>query len=96
MKTLKSIGAVFAGFVTVEILSTGTDFILEKFGIFPPASDPGLYITWMLIVALAYRSLYTIAGGYVTARLAPDKVMRHVIILACIGLLGGTAGVIIG
>ena len=96
MNTLKSIGAVFAGFVTVVILSTGTDFVLESLKIFPPQSDPGLYITWMLLLALAYRCVYTVAGGYVTASLAPNRPMRHVIILAFFGLAGGTAGVIIG
>jgi hypothetical protein len=92
----KSIWAVFAGFLTVVILSTGTDFILESFGIFPPASDPGLFITWMLLVALAYRCVYTVAGGYVTASLAPDKPMRHVIILSMFGLAGGAAGIVVG
>ena len=92
----KSIWAVAAGFLTVVILSTGTDFVLESLGIFPPASDPGLFITWMLLVALAYRCVYTVAGGYVTASLAPEKPMRLVIILAVIGLAGGAAGVIVG
>jgi hypothetical protein len=34
---LKSIWAVFAGFVSVFVLSVGTDFILESLRIFPPA-----------------------------------------------------------
>ena len=34
MKILKSIGAVIAGFVTVVILSIGTDAILEVLGRF--------------------------------------------------------------
>jgi hypothetical protein len=96
MNTFKSVGAVFAGFVTVVILSMGTDFALESLGIFPPLSDPGLYITWMLLLALAYRCVYTAAGGYVTAVLAPSRPMRHVIILGIFGLAGGAAGVIVG
>lgn len=95
MNTLKSIGAVFTGFITVVILSIGTDFVLESSGIFPPQNQPAL-LTWeMLLGALIYRSIYTIAGGYVAAALAPAKPMRHVIILGIIGIVAGTAGTIV-
>lgn len=70
--SLKSIGAVFAGFVAVFILSTVTDFILESLGIFPPVTQ-GLFITWMLVLALTYRTVYAVLGGYITARLAPSR-----------------------
>ncbi len=93
--TFISIGAVLAGFITVVILSIGTDFVLESIRIFPPQSDPKSYVTWMLVLALAYRSLYTVAGGYVTARLAPDRPMRYVIILGIVGIAAGTLGVIV-
>ncbi len=93
--TLKSIGAVLAGFVAVVILSVGTDSFLEMLGVFPPP-EKGLFITWMLVVALMYRCIYTVAGGYVTARLAPDRPMRHVIILGIIGIIAGTIGVVVG
>jgi hypothetical protein len=36
--TLKSIGAVVGGFLTVVILSVGTDTVLEQMGIFPSIS----------------------------------------------------------
>ena len=92
---LKSIGAIVAGFVTVAVLSVGTDTILEQMGIFSPISE-GLFITWMLVVAFIYRSIYTIAGGYVTAWLAPKDPLRHAIILGCFGTIAGVAGVIVG
>ncbi|MFZ4620586.1 MAG: hypothetical protein ACOYNS_08505 [Bacteroidota bacterium] len=95
MTILKNIGAVFAGFLTVVILSVGTDAVLEAAGIFP-SQEHGLFITWMLAVALAYRSVYTVAGGFVTAQLAPSDPMKHVKILASIGTAAGIAGVIIG
>lgn len=88
--------AVLAGFLTVVVLSIGTDFVLEKFGLFPPPTEQGLYITWMLALALCYRTLYTILGGYVTARLAPSKPMRLVLILAVLGTIGGIGGVVAG
>ena len=51
--------------------------------------EPGLNL-----LALAYRCVYTLIGGYVTARLAPHAAMRHVLILAIIGFLMGTLGVV--
>ena len=94
MSKLRSVAAVLAGFVTVVILSTGTDFVLEAASIFPPQSDPGAYTGLMLFWALVYRCVYTVAGGYVTARLAPDRPMRHSVILGIIGTVAGTAGVV--
>ncbi len=94
--TLKSIGAVFAGFVTVVILSVATDSALEAADIFPPISSAGLFVTWMLALALFYRTVYTVLGGYVTARLAPSNPMRHVMILGIIGTVAGTLGAIAG
>jgi len=68
--------------------------VLESLGVFPPP-DQGLFIIWMLILALAYRCVYTIAGGYVTAMMAPNRPMRHAIILGIVGIVAGTIGVVI-
>ena len=95
MNTLKSIGAVLAGFIFVLVSHTGTDAILEKFGIFPPP-DQGIFITWMLVVALGYRMFFTVVGGAITAALAPQNPMKHVAILGIIGTLGGIAGIFVG
>lgn len=32
LESFKSIGAIFAGFITVAVLSDGTDFVLENTG----------------------------------------------------------------
>ena len=90
--TLKSIGAVLAGFITVFVLSVGTDFILEKLGFFPPANEPEAYTGWMLMLALVYRSIYSVAGFYLAAKLAPGAPMRHAIILGIIGTVFATLG----
>lgn len=95
MSTLKSIGSVIAGFLVVVILSIITDMILEGAGIFPPATE-GLFVTWMLTLALFYRTVYTVAGGYVTAKLAPQNPMKHVTVLGVIGTLAGIGGVVAG
>ncbi len=96
MNTIRSIVAVVAGFLTVVVLSTGTDSILEALGIFPPIGAQGLFVTWMLAVALAYRIVFTILGGFVTAKLAPAHSMKHVWVLAALGQMGGIAGVVAG
>lgn len=94
IKILKNAGAVLAGVLTVIILSIGTDTILESVGIFPPFGQE--LTTWMLLLALAYRCLFTIAGGFVTAKLSQQTPIRNVKILAIIGVIGGALGVIAG
>ncbi|MDQ2855583.1 MAG: hypothetical protein M3R68_04585 [Acidobacteriota bacterium] len=93
MNTLKGIGAVLAGIIFIVVSHTATDLVLEKLGIFPPPSQ-GLHITWMVVTATIYRSLLTIAGGYLTAALAPNRPMMHAVILGLIGIVASTAGAI--
>lgn len=95
IKILKSIGAVLAGFMVVFILSVVTDIILEKSGVFPPLNQPESYLWWMYLLALIYRTIYTILGGYITAILAPNQPMSHVIILGIIGVILSTIGTIV-
>jgi cobalamin synthase len=94
MKILKGIGAILAGIVFIVVTHTLTDLVLEKLGIFPPPAQ-GFHITWMVVTATIYRSLYTVRGGYITAALAPDPRMRYVIILGVIGLALGTFAAIV-
>ncbi len=94
MKILKSVGAVVAGFLVVAVLSTVTDTILEKTGVFPSLQDSmkyGFNTPWMVWLAFIYRSLYTVFGGYLTAKLAPSHPMRHAVILGIIGTAAATA-----
>jgi hypothetical protein len=96
-KTFKSLGAVVAGFVTVAALSIGTDSILEAAGIFPSleeASKYGFNTPWMVTLAFLYRSVYTVIGGYITARLAPHRPMKHVVILGIFGTIGALLGLV--
>lgn len=90
----KSIGAVLAGVITIVALSVGTDFVLESLGIFTPP-DQGFFTPWMLMLALVYRCIYAVAGGYVTAMLAPNRPMRLAIILGLIGIVASTLGAIV-
>jgi len=85
--------AVFFGFFACFVLSLGTDEVLHLLKVYPPwsqpISDPGLNL-----LALSYRIVYTVVGGYITARLAPRNPMRHVLVLGFIGLAISVAGVI--
>ncbi len=91
---LKSIGSISGGFLIVAVLSVVTDLVVEKVGILPPANELSSYMWWHLLIALIYRSIYTLLGGYLTATWAPNHKMRHVIILAVIGTVFGTLGTV--
>ncbi len=92
MRILQSIGAVLAGFIAVVVLSMAADWVLYAIHYYPPESQ-GLHDPVQNAVALAYRSLFTVVGGWITARLAPTTPMIHVGILSVLGLAGGLAGV---
>ena len=85
----KSIGAVLAGFLVIVILSVGTDTILEQTGVLPRGA---LFDTGLLLLALMYRSLYSVIGAYITARLAPDRPMRHALALGVWGIFMSALG----
>jgi len=82
------------GFLTVVVLSLATDQLLHVLDVYPPWGQP-MNETGLNALALSYRVVYTLLGGFITARLAPRGPMRHVTILAAIGLVAGTAGAIV-
>jgi len=85
----KSIGAVLAGFLVIVTLSVGTDTILEQTGVLPRGA---LFDTGLLLLALMYRSLYSVIGAYITARLAPNRPMRHALALGVWGIFVSALG----
>jgi hypothetical protein len=87
---LRSVGAVVAGLLFVIIITTATDALMHATGIFPPWGQP--MSDSLFLVALAYRIVYGIAGGYITARLAPDKPVKHALVLGVIGFVLSIAG----
>lgn len=81
----RSLLALFAGFVLVVVLTLLTDLVLHATGVFPAAgqrTSDGL-----LFLATVYRTVYGIAGSYITARLAPYRPMLHAILGGLIGLV---------
>jgi len=91
-RVLRRIGAVLAGFFATFILSVATDLALHATGIFPPWGQP--MSNALFALATAYRTIYTVAAGYITARLAPDRPMAHVWALGIIGLVAALAGTV--
>jgi hypothetical protein len=91
LNLLRSILAVFLGFVAVVALSLGTDQVFHVLNVFPPWSQP-MNDTSDNVLALAYRCVYGVLGSYITARFAPHSPMLHVWIGAAIGFVLGTLG----
>lgn len=91
-RILRSLGALFAGFAAVVVLSLGTDVVLHTTGVFPPwgytMSDA------LFVLATVYRTLYAIAGSYLTARLAPHRPMAHALAGGVVGLILSVIGAV--
>jgi uncharacterized glyoxalase superfamily protein PhnB len=91
-RTLRSAGAVLAGFVAIVVISVATDMIMHATGVFPPPGRPMSNALWLL--ATAYRIIYGVVGGYITARFAPDRPMRHAMALGVVGLALSIVGAV--
>jgi hypothetical protein len=87
----RSIVAMLAGFIAVFVLSLGTDQVLHVLDVYPPWGQP-MFDTGLLLLALTYRTVYGIAGGYIVAKLAPRHPMRHALIMGGIGFVLSLAG----
>jgi hypothetical protein len=88
----RSIGALLAGLVAVVVLSLGTDLALHAAGIFPALGER--MSDALLVLATAYRTVYAVAGGYITARMAPNRPMQHALAGGLIGVALGTLGAV--
>lgn len=91
----RSVLAVFAGLLANAVLSTVTDLLLVAAGVFPPLSqfgDPAYFSDSLLLLALAYRTLFGVLGCWLTAKLAPSRPMAHSLSLGAIGFAVGVIG----
>ena len=92
-KTLKSIGAILAGFVTGAALSVGADFLMEQTNMMSMENFKQSSAA-VIVTVILYRFVFNVAGCYLTARLAPDKPMKHVLIIGIIGTVLSILGTI--
>ena len=81
----RSIGAVLAGMLAGAILSIATDIALRRAGVFPPFGQ--VMADGLLLVATAYRTVYSVAGSYIAARFAPSRPMTHALALGVVGFV---------
>jgi len=89
----RSVIAVLAGILVGAALSLGVDEVLHVLGVYPPwgqnMSD-GLFV-----LATAYRLVFSVAGSYVIAWLAPRHPMKHAMVGGVLGLLVSTVGAVV-
>jgi hypothetical protein len=90
MKT--SILAVLAGVLFIIVVTTLVDVVLHTIGVYPPMNQP--INDALALLATAYRIVISVAGAWLTARLAPNKPMRHAMILGVVGTVLGLVGVV--
>jgi hypothetical protein len=88
----KSIWAVVAGVLFILILTTLVDIVLHATGVFPPMDQP--INDTLALLATSYRIVITVGGAWLTARLAPNKPMKHAMILGYVGVVMGLIAVV--
>ena len=80
----RSAGALLLGFLAVVVLSLATDQVLHMLHVYPPWGEP-MRDAVSNLLALSYRILYGIVGGYIPALFAPRHPLRH-------AMIGGRSG----
>ena len=81
-----------AGVLVIIVVTTLVDIILHATGVFPPMNQP--INNALALLATSYRIAISVGGAWLTARLAPEKPMKHAIILGCVGVVLGLVGVV--
>ena len=90
---LKSVGAVVAGVLFIVIVTTLVDIVLHVAGVYPRVDQP--LTDALAALATAYRIPLGIAGGWLTARLAPGRPMQHALVLGAVGTVLGVLGAVV-
>lgn len=88
--TFRSIAAIVAGVLAILFAAKIVDVILYNLHVYQGAT----FDQRTALIAFSHRVVLTIAGGWLTARLAPGKPMRHALILGALNTalnLFGTA-----
>jgi hypothetical protein len=88
----KSIWAVMAGILAVIGVTTLVDILLHVAHVYPPMDQP--LTDPLAALATAYRIPISIAGAWLTARLAPDRPLFHAMVLGYVGTVLGLVGVV--
>ena len=92
--TRKTIWALAAGFLVVVVPTLATDTLLHIIGVLPRWGNSLVGYESALLLATAYRVVFGVLGCYLTARLAPDRPMRHALTGGVLGLVVSTVGAV--
>jgi hypothetical protein len=65
---------------------------MHAVGLFPALGQP--MAGTLLLLATVYRTVYGVAGSYIAAWLAPDRPMRHALVLGVLGLVVNIVGAV--
>lgn len=87
----RSVFAVLAGSIAIGITALGSDYVL---GLLIPSAfnnQGRMPQSSLLLFMTAYSVVFSVLGGYITARLAAKAPMAHVLALAILQLIGGLA-----
>src|SRR4030095_8271945 len=90
--TKRSIWAIVAGVLFIIVVTTLVDVVLHAIGVFPPMDQP--LDDSLAVLATSDRIVISIAGAWLTARLAREKPMQHAMILGVVGSLLGLVGLV--
>ena len=88
----RSIWAVVAGVLVIIAVTTLVDIVLHATGVFPAMDQP--INDAHALLATSYRIVISVGGAWLTARLAPDKPMKHAMILGYVGTVLGFVGLV--
>jgi len=88
----RSVWAIVVGVLFVVVLTTGVDIVLHATGVFGPWAEPMDQAD--AVLALSYRIVISVAGAWLTARLAPGSPMKHAMALGLVGVVLATFGAV--
>jgi uncharacterized membrane protein YfcA len=88
---LRSACAVLAALIGVAVVTTATDQLFHELQVFPPWGQP-MHEAGDNLLALSYRILFGVLGGYLAARLAPRAPLAHAAALGLVSIVLTAAG----
>jgi hypothetical protein len=88
----RSVGALLAGMLVGIVLTIATDIALHAIGVFPPWGQSMVGFDGALLLATVYRTVFGGGGGYIIARLAPNRPMQHALVGGVVGLVACIVG----
>jgi hypothetical protein len=90
---MKNFLAVIAGLAFTIVIAIGLDFVMHSSGVFSDEVSDMTTSDWL--VAMSYRLVGAVGGGWITARLAQSRPQFFAIVLGIIGTVIGLAGLLV-